>query len=435
MSTNGGLDVNLTSNYLGRGRSKLIVRDVSFDEKRSWLLASVADEASVETTNSAFLPTELYPDGSAHVRIEGHNSQHTVWLRFPKGSSATLEDLPAHTPFSYSFGRGIPTSTGIDYLVEVVDGDATLSLEIHKDSDVLLRGNERPSTIGYFFEDVTVTQEVDGLVMGVQSGTYENGTGTLTLDQADLGPFAWQLYSENANITKDAAQSVIVRNSIVNEVASVTNGKIEVEDSTFEFATIMAAGPGSSVRVRRSIINSQTMNAQFDGELVVEESHVFGTYVQAVNQGRVLLLNNVLGNNVCHADCLPMCLPTEGTTCNPLNGTEMQFAAHDDGIVVAAGIDGFTGPIMKGSMVAVNGDAFIVTAAEGASLPYDVSYIGLPSGLKTPIVTGAIGPVRGALLAQLSTSSLPAGDYAIVLDLYVGPSEVVSVQRPMQIVE
>jgi hypothetical protein len=434
-ATNSGVNANLTSNYVGFGHSLLRIENVQFDILRSWLLCSLREDARLETINSKSLPTEIYPSDRTGVYIEGPQSEHVVWLEFLPQTGAVLDALPASAPFSYSFGPETPGATGIEYRVDVVNGTANFNVSSFPFSNVTLKENGRPVTLAYYFIDVSAPELLTGLSISKQTAAYQNQGRTLTLDNADLGPFGWQIYVGNPNLPATSRQIVQVADSVVNELAALPYGKVEALRTNFQFAVIDAAGPGSSVTIRHSVINSQSIIGTADGVVLIEDSDIHGSFVQATDSSRVLLLNDALLKNECHSLCFPLCISfTGGNECNPFSGLEMQFTATGNAAIVAAGLVAPASTIPKGSVYSIVGDVFAV-AEQGtlSSFTYDLTYRARASNIPTAIVTGATGAKRGQVLGQLDTSMLPAGDYLVGLAIHLGSGERYGVERELVI--
>jgi tetratricopeptide (TPR) repeat protein len=436
MSTNAGVAGNLTSNYDGADDSRLHIDNVRFDYTTSWLLVNLHDRARLETKDSPNLPAEIYPEGNSNVRIEGERSGSGVWLYFRPGSSAVLDNLPASHPYTFSFGRNTPGVTGIGYQVDVVQGNAGMGIFSFPRSKVTVRNNPTNVGLNYLFSDVTAPETLTGLQGGRQTRTYENQGRLLALENAELPPFGWQVYSANDGIPLASVAPVNVSDSLINEMGAMARGRFEVRNVQFAFALIAAVGPSSSVHVRDSVINSQTILAQSDGVIRIEDSEIHGALVQATDSSRILLLNNALRTNERHPKCVPLLPSLDGsppTRCNPFNpAREVQFVARGQGAVLVAGLDPIATAIRSGGAYAFVGDA-IVKTPEDRPYTYNLRYRQTSASAFTAIVTGATGPKRAQPLGQLDTTGLAPGDYLVELELMAPGLEPVTVRRPFTI--
>jgi len=434
-STNAGVAGNLSSSYDGYDNSLLRVDKVAFDFTVSWLLANLHDRARVETKNSAHFPSEAYPADHATLRIEGASSDTGVWLLFAPGSLGVLDNLPSTSPFDFSFGRSTPGVTGIDYQVDVVQGNAGFGIFSLPRSNVTLRNNVQPVGLDYVFYDVTTPTLLSGLQGGLHTQTYQDQGRTLVLDHATLPPIGWQVYNFSPSVALANVVPVTITNSLLNELGALDHGAFEVQDSHFGFALLAAMRPGSSIAVRRAVINSQSILAQSNGLIRIEDSEIHGSLVQASDSSRVLMVNTRLLTNQCHPECLPTCLSLDGsppTRCNPFNpSTDIQFVVHDQAAVLAAGIDEVT-TIPAGSSYSFTGSAFAVTATPENST-YSLRYRSASQSSFTDLVVGAAAALRAQPLGRLDTSGLSPGGFVVELELHVPGEPGLLAQRTFMI--
>ena len=280
--TNAGVNANLTTSYVGSDDSLLHIENSELDHFTSWILANLHDRARLETKDSAHCPSEIYPSGSATVRIEGPKSGHAVWLRFNSGATAVLDGMPDTHPFTFSFGRNTPGVTGIGYEVDVVNGDADFPVISYPGSKVTVKNIH--VGIGYEFANVTAPETLTGLKGGQQTVTLQNQGRVLKLENATLPPYGWQVYSSNDNVDLAKVAPVEVSDSLINEMGASNRGWFEVNHVQFAFAAVAAVGPSSRVHVRNSVINSHTIMGNTDGVVRIEDSEIYGSRVQAIAQ-------------------------------------------------------------------------------------------------------------------------------------------------------
>ncbi|MGH9520364.1 MAG: hypothetical protein ACRD2D_11975, partial [Terriglobales bacterium] len=433
-STNAGVTANLTSSYEGLDDSQLHIENVQMDRVTSWLLVNLHDRAQLATKNSPHLPPEIYPMDNSTVRIEGPRSTSGVWLHFPPGSSAVLDSLPSSHPFTFSFGRNTPGVKGIGYEVDVVDGNAGFGISSFPHSNVTVRNSH--VQVGYEFSDVTAPESLTGLKGGRQTGTYRNQGRVLDLENAELPPYGWQVYSSNAGIPLASVAPVTITDSLINEMGASKQGWFQADHVQFAFAALAAVGPSSRVHVRDSVINSHTIMGNSDGVVRIEDSEIYGSRVQAIGRSRIFLLNTALLTNVRNPKCVPLLPPIKGSLpncCNPYNpAREVHFVTSGEGAIWVAGIDPIAAAIRSGDKYTFVGDAIFKTLPE-APYTYNMRYRRASASEFTAIVTGATGPKRGQPLGQLDTTGLAPGDYIVELELMVPGKDPVTVRRPFTI--
>jgi hypothetical protein len=431
---NAGVTANLTSSYVGSDDSRLHIENVEMDKVRSWLLCNLHGRARMETKNSPSFPPEIYPTDSSTVRIEGPRSGGGVWLNFPAGASAVLDNLPSSQPFTFSFGRNTPGVKGIRYQVDVVDGNAGFAITSYPHSNVTVRNSH--VQVGYEFSDVTAPESITGLKGGLQSGTYHNQDRVLDLENVEQPPYGWQVYSSNNGIPLASVAPVTVTDSLINEMGASNQGWFEAEHVQFAFAALAAVGPHSRVHVRDSVINSHTIMGNSDGVVKIENSEIFGSRVQAIAHSRIFLLNTALRTNERNPKCVPLLPPMQGSlpnACNPFNPShEVQFVTTGEGAIWVVGIDPIAAAIRAGDKYTLVGDAIFKSIAD-TPYTFNLRYRRASASEFTALVTGAAGPKRGQPLGQLDTTGLAPGDYIVELQLIVPGQDPVAVQRPLTI--
>ena len=426
---------SLPVQYFGYDRSKLRLENVEFSAKRSWVLADFFGSSELRTINSPYIPTETYPHDSSTIWIEGARSDNGVWLEFRPLSKAILERIPEKpNPFNLTLGRGSAEWENVDYQVNVVGGIATFGVISSPRSDVTVRSNGSRLVVGYTFIDVDEPQLLSGVGPGPQNGLYTHQGRTLRLVDAALEGFAWQIYASSRDLA--APQPVRIVDSTINEIGAMANGRFEIESSVLQWALLGALGEGSTVLVKDSTINSQTILAEKNGIVRVESSDIFGSLVQARDSGRILLMNTALHGNVCHPRCLPVCPPHADGGCNPFSkpGQAVRFLVGGSALILALRIEPAAGSITRGEVYELRGDLFLESAADAPEYSYNLLYRRKGSGVGW-IVRGGVGPKRDAPLGSLDTTTLPSGDYIATLELVLDGTVAVSVERPFSVVD
>jgi hypothetical protein len=258
----------------------------------------------------------------------------------------------------------------------------------------------------------------------------------LELENVELLPLGWQLYSHNDDIPLASVAPVTVTDSLVNELGAFKQGRFEILHVQFGFAVIAAVGPSSLVHIRDSVINSQSVIGNSDGVVKIEDSEIYGALIQAVSHSRILLLNSALLTNERNPKCVPVLPPMQGSlpnACNPFNPSRgVQLVARDQGAIWVAGIDPIAAAVWAGDKYTLVGDAIFKSIAD-TPYTFNLRYRRASASEFTALVTGAAGPKRGQPLGQLDTTGLAAGDYVVELQLIVPGQDPVAVQRPFTI--
>jgi hypothetical protein len=351
------------------------------------------------------------------MTITGANSGHGIWLEFLDGQRGVLDHLPdPHQGlFDLSFGRDTPAITNVGYQLDVKQGRVGLSILSNPRSEVTVSDNLGPITVGFQF---------DGPAAGELQGLPAPGPGTpvslafehqgrkLTLKNALLNRYAWQIYGTRADAP------VRISNSVINELGAAEGGRFEVRASRFQFAILGAVGPASEVRVLGSDIESQSILGQSTGLMRIEESVIHGAVVQATGSSRILLVNNELKENID----------------NPFNGKGLpvRYITQDDGLIVVLGLKTLDAQT-RGTGVAIVGDVAVKgKRAEGSPLSYELDYALAGSSEFTPISKGN-GEVFGKTLGSLETAGLAPGNYVIRLRTALPGGAKIEVGRPLEL--
>ncbi|MBI4346913.1 MAG: endo-1,4-beta-xylanase, partial [Elusimicrobia bacterium] len=406
--TNGGVAHSLTSHYRGAGRSRFVARGSSLDQETSWLLADLTEEATLETTDSPHVPCEAYPSGAATLAVRGERSDTGVWLAFGDGQWGRLADLPAGEVYTWRFGRATPAATNVGYQLEVENGHAGLGVIVQPGSDVTIRENPVAMGIAFAFQASTSPQGLSGLRSGIESlwpfpKTTPDLVQTRTIDAAgrrlELASAKinfWQLYAGH----NDAA--AVIRDSVVNELGTMTGGAFDVARSTLQFAVISGAAEGARIHIASSTILTQSIVADENGWIVIEDSRIHGSRVEAGGDSRVLLLNNALLDNVE----------------NPFNAKGPSvFAARERAAIVALGLAPLLGGVARGATVQFRGDVIVESPLEALrGWTYELQ-VSSPGGRPVTVVAASTEPKRGEALGTLDTSALAAGPYLATLRL------------------
>jgi hypothetical protein len=417
--TNAGeIPTSLAANYIGTGRSRFKSTNVRINPFQSWLLATVSENATLETTDSKHVPNEIYPSGAATVRISGPNSESGVWLDFGPGSQALLDQLPSlDAPMNFSFGRNTPSLTNVGYQIDVVNGYAGIGVQSHPGSKVTVRQNRQFLMLNYFFEGDKPVPVMTGPKPGVrQTLSLTDSSRSLELIDALMFPFGWQVYA-----TGNSAAPVVFDGSVINELGSLAGGTMIARRCTFNLAVIASMGGGSHVRIMDSpSIESQSIVADGTGTIHISDSVIHGSLVQARGDSTILLTGNRLETN----------------KRNPFNppGAPVTFKVDPSSrakIVVAGLRPIAAGALAPSTRYDVRGDAFI-EGTGSASCTYSLSYGKADDPARTPIATRL--PCRksgpdGNVLGSLDTSGIPPGAYVLDLSLEVQGVRLTRVTR------
>lgn len=254
-------------NFQGRDQARLIVKGSRLDPLTSWLLASCVGHSGIAMVNSQQLPTELYPDEGCQLDLQGEGTETGVW--FPSPPTATI-DLPNQAgPYSWEISRA--QGIDADWRLTVSNARVGLGMLSRPGSRVTVNGRGTPVTgefkIGYFLGPADPALE--DLTPGLQQGVV--GGGRLTMNRVQLGPIAWQIYVPTGVHGQ-------VRRSTVNEIGIVgDDATVAVDSSLIQLAVLAVLGRRSTLSVSNSEIWSQSIEADLDGQILLNNSTVYGS--------------------------------------------------------------------------------------------------------------------------------------------------------------
>jgi hypothetical protein len=431
---------SLASQYVARDQAVLFVQTSGVLMPDSWLLGDLRGRAAIHAVESNF-PSEIYPHEDATVILEGAATTSRVWLEFLNGSESLIEHLPDESvPFDWSFGRRTPGATNVGYQVEIIQATPTIGVASHPGSRVTLRDTQAPVAIGYFLTDLESPQHIAGLGPLSHDVVLEHQARLFELDNANIFEFAWQIYTANPSVLQP--EPVVVRESMINEIAALERGRVAVDACLLQWAVIAAIGPDSRIEIAGSTINSQSIIAATDAFIHIDSSEIFGSLVEATDDAFLLFSNVRFSPNVCHALCLPACASMEnggfeGNRCNPFNpaGSASVFKAEGRATIAALGLRPIDAPVMLGDTLDFRGDLFTFTGPDVAhTYSYTLQYRQIGTSSTGTIVADGHGPKRDESLGVLNTSDLPAGTYVATLELQRDGEQLARVAREFRLV-
>jgi hypothetical protein len=291
----------------------------------SWLLGDFGDNSKLIMSNAQDLPSEIYPSSASNISISSGSSFSAVWLYFGPGSSGTVQvpTQDSNSNYNFSFGPG----TGIGYSVNISGSGGRLGLNSYPNSTLIVNGDGASGTadasvvIGYYVQNSTGPVSIDGLDVGSDVTRQFTDQGrNLQLNHVNLGPFSWQIYvSESNNFP------VAVTNSLVNEIAALSGGLVNISNCVLQLAVTEAGGPGAVMNISGTQIWSQSVLAEAGGEMTITDSQLHGNFISAADAGSSIVMNDVgeERNGVSPQSCAPIdgVPPNDDGVplCNPFN--------------------------------------------------------------------------------------------------------------------
>jgi hypothetical protein len=260
-------------NYSVENNSIFYIKESRLDREKAWLLCDIKNNATLIGFEPNGVPTEMYLQDAAQIVLHGPGTEVGVWLNF-ESITDTLNLTPNPTqPFTWKIGRGIG-GLNTPWYLELDTVKTAPGVQIFPSSRVTVNGAGIPGakelTVALMFANGTDT--IKNLTVGMQNTTIPTGiNGSITLNNVELGPIAWQLYAlMNENL--------VVKNSIVNEIGIAGPSNLIVDSCLLQFAVLAAVGiGGSSLTINNTEIWNQSITAANNSSITLNNCSVNGS--------------------------------------------------------------------------------------------------------------------------------------------------------------
>lgn len=308
----------------------------------SWLLGNFHDQSQLIVDSSSSVPSEIYPFDSSQISVS-NSTFPTLYVNFNSGSSATI-NVPQHDAkgkFNFVFGK----RPGFNYSINMTASMTRLGLESHPGSSMILNGGGTGSTtdvpvqISYYVENNTAPVSIKGLDdCSDLTRQFTDQGRNISLNHVNLNPIAWSVYVSHSN-----GFPVTISNSKINELGVLSNGLVNLSNSTLQLAQLGAFGKGSQLNITGTQIWSQGIVAQNGGHVSINYSGIHGNAISAAGTGSSISMSNATEyrNGSASISCAQN--PATGYTpningvplCNPQNplGQCSQVSAQNGGAV------------------------------------------------------------------------------------------------------
>ena len=274
--------------YDAMDNSSMIIDGAKLDNESSWLLGNFRNQSKLVVTNSVYVPTEIYLNDSCSVTINGAETKTGLWMALTTGSHNI--QLPNVGTSTWSWNAGSNLGAGIHWSLSVVNSNTGLGVQLFPDATASIAGHgvsPGELTIGYFVSSNNET--IDDLRVGLQNG--EIIPGRLTLNNVNLGPIAWQIYSVTSSL-------LTINNSTINEIGIVGDGEVTVNNSLLQFAVLACYGQNSSLTINNSEIWNQSIEADNNGLITLSNCEVYGSHFIAKQiQSKITIEGGAFHNN------------------------------------------------------------------------------------------------------------------------------------------
>jgi len=306
---------SLYMNYDAADNSVFYINNSWLETRTAWLLCNLKNRATLIGYRPNHVPTESYFQDTAQVTVHGAGTNIGIWLNF-ESVTGTL-DLPPNQaqPYTWKVGRsagGLFTS----WYLEVDSANPGLGVQIFPTSKININGAGLPATgelkVALLFANSTDTMKA--LKVGLQNTTIANGlAGSVTLNNVNLGPIAWQLYAL-------ANENLFVKNSVVNEIGIAGPSRVTVESSVLQFGALAAVGTGgSSMMINNSEIWNQAITAANNSIVTLDNCKITGSAFSTTDNASHITVNGgcfFQNSSGCSEDAM-VDIATGYPLCNP----------------------------------------------------------------------------------------------------------------------
>ncbi len=179
-------------------------------------------------------------------------------------------------------GRGLAGVNASQWLLNVDSAKPGLGVQIEPPAKLLVNGTGLPTT-GEIHANLLFANGSDtlkNLTVGLENTTVAKGR--LTLNNVNLGPIPWQLYSVSN-------ETLVIQNSIVNEIGiEGPANTVVIDSSIMQLATLSALGSsGSSLTVSNSQIFNQAIIAANTSTITLNDCNVTGSWFGTHTESRI----------------------------------------------------------------------------------------------------------------------------------------------------
>ncbi len=279
---------NIYMSYDARDNSSLEVDGAQLDNTSSWLLGTFRNKSRLEIFNAINIPTETYLSDSCTVAIGGSETKTGLWLPLTSGQHSV--QLPDVSSGSWSWQTGPSLSGSVHWSLSVTESNPGLGIQMFPNASAEITGHgtsQKEVTISYFASGSN--EILNNLHVGLQNGAII--PGRLTLNNVNLGPIAWQIYS----LTSSA---LTINNSVINEIGVMGNGSVTINNSLIQLAVLACYGQNSSLNVNGCEVWNQSIETNSNGVINLTNCTVHGSqFFTRSAESKILITGGSFQNN------------------------------------------------------------------------------------------------------------------------------------------
>jgi len=258
---------NIYMSYDASDNSSMIIDGAHLDNESSWLLGNFRNKSKLEISNSVYIPTEIYLNDSCSVSIRGVDTKTGLWMSLTSGAHDI--QLPNVSTNSWSWIAGSNLGSGVRWSLSVTNSNPGMGVQLFPNATATITGHgvaPGELTISYFVSNNDET--LNNLHVGLQDGVIV--PNRLTLNNVNLGPIAWQIYSSTS-------AALTINNSTINEIGIVGNGSVTVNNSLLQLAVLACYGQNSSLTINNCDVWNQSIETSSNGKITFTDCKVYGS--------------------------------------------------------------------------------------------------------------------------------------------------------------
>ena len=278
---------SLYMNYDAADNSVFYINNSWLDTRTAWLLCNLKNRSALIGYGPNHVPTESYLQDTAQLTVHGAGTNMGIWLNLESITGTVYLPPSQVQPYTWKVGRqagGLSTP----WYLEVDSANPGLGVQIFPTSKIIINGAGLPATgeLKVALEFANSTDTMKALKVGLQNTTIANGlAGSVTLNNVNLGPIAWQLYAL-------ANENLFVTNSVVNEIGIAGPSKVTVDSSVLQFGALAAVGMGGSrMTINSSEIWNQAITAANNSIIALNSCKITGSAFSTTDNGSHITVN------------------------------------------------------------------------------------------------------------------------------------------------
>lgn len=272
---------NIYMSYDALDNSAMIIDGAKLDNESSWLLGNFRNKSKLEISNSIYIPTEIYLNDSCSVSITGAETKTGLWMSLTSGAH-TIQ-LPNVSTSLWSWNAGANLGAGVHWSLSVANSSTGLGVQLFPSATANITGHGvAPGELAISYFVSSNNETIENLHVGLQNGIII--PNRLILNNVQLGPIAWQIYSVTP-------ASLTINNSTINEIGILGSGSVTINNSLLQLALLACYGQNSSLVVNKCDVWNQSIEADSNGKITFTDCTIYGSQFMTRNSQSKISVN------------------------------------------------------------------------------------------------------------------------------------------------